>query len=277
VPKYALHLATSKVGDRWANTRATAGALAALAAYADKYEAAAGAKVRADVTLASKNLIGATLTVPASDQKVVPMRDVVNGPLVLGAKGGPLYYEARLSYAPKDPPPRDEGIAIQRSMEVIDEPGPGGTVVGGTMLRVTLSVVTPVVRHDVAVVDPIPAGLEVVDTSFAITSQAPDEGGGEVENMYELGYTDSYEASTDELPDYGGSWVFDHHQIDDAEVRLYASYMPPGVHTYRYVVRATSPGTYAHPPATAEEMYEPEIFGRTKSGMLKVGGSSGSP
>lgn len=275
IPKYALHLAGSKVGDRWANTRATAGVLASLAAYAEKFEAPVGSKVDAKITLAGKNLFNAAIAVPGSDEKVVPMAKVDNGPLVFSAKGGPLYYEARLAYAPKDPKPRDEGFAVQRSLEVLDGAGPNGTVIGGTTLRVTLSVVTPVQRTDVAVIDPVPAGLEIVDNSFATTSRAPegDGDGAETENMYELGYTDSYEDRSDELPDYGGSWVFDHHELDDAEVRLYASYMPPGVHTYRYVVRATSPGTYAHPPATAEEMYEPENFGRSKGGSLTIGGA----
>ena len=33
-----------------------------------------------------------------------------------------------------------------------------------------------------------------------------------------------------------------------------------GVHTYRYVARATTPGTFVVPPAKAEEMYTPEVY-----------------
>ncbi|MEQ1567508.1 MAG: Ig-like domain-containing protein [Myxococcota bacterium] len=271
LPKYALFLASSKVGDRWANTRATAAVLAALAAYAEAYEPPAGSKTQAKVTLTGASLFDAALTVPSSERKVVPMPQVTDGPLVFSASGGPLYYEARLTYAPKVPPPRDQGFGVHRTVEVVDGGGPNGQVIGGTMLRITLSVVTPVERIDVAVVDPVPAGLEIVDSSFAITSRAPTDDEGEEENMYELGYTDSYEERSDELPEYGGSYSFDHHEIDDAEVRLYASVLPAGVHTYRYVVRATSPGTYVWPPASAEEMYEPENFGRTKGGTLTIG------
>ena len=64
--------------------------------------------------------------------------------------------------------------------------------------------------------------------------------------------------------------MFDHHEIDDAEVRLYASYVPPGVHTWRYLVRATTPGTYTQPPATVEERYEPEHFGRTGGATITI-------
>ncbi len=37
-----------------------------------------------------------------------------------------------------------------------------------------------------------------------------------------------------------------------------------------YVVRAVAPGHYVHPPATAEDMYNPERFGRTAFGEVEV-------
>ncbi|MEJ1161652.1 alpha-2-macroglobulin family protein [Prosthecomicrobium sp. N25] len=37
-----------------------------------------------------------------------------------------------------------------------------------------------------------------------------------------------------------------------------------------YIVRAVAPGTYIHPPATAEDMYRPERFGRTAFGTVEV-------
>ena len=44
---------------------------------------------------------------------------------------------------------------------------------------------------------------------------------------------------------------------------LFADALAPGEHTYEYLVRAQTPGTYLHPAAQAEEMYHPELFGRT--------------
>ncbi|WP_238121739.1 MULTISPECIES: alpha-2-macroglobulin family protein [unclassified Xanthobacter] len=38
-----------------------------------------------------------------------------------------------------------------------------------------------------------------------------------------------------------------------------------------YVVRAVSPGRYAHPPAVVEDMYRPDRFARTGTGMVEVG------
>ena len=37
-----------------------------------------------------------------------------------------------------------------------------------------------------------------------------------------------------------------------------------------YVVRAVAPGHYVYPPATAEDMYGPERFGRTGFGEIEV-------
>jgi len=37
-----------------------------------------------------------------------------------------------------------------------------------------------------------------------------------------------------------------------------------------YIVRAVTPGTFVHPAATVEDMYRPERFARTASGMLDI-------
>ncbi|TIT27043.1 MAG: hypothetical protein E5W86_10555, partial [Mesorhizobium sp.] len=40
--------------------------------------------------------------------------------------------------------------------------------------------------------------------------------------------------------------------------------------TLAYVVRAVTPGTYAHPAATVEDMYRPQYSARTATGMMEV-------
>ena len=40
--------------------------------------------------------------------------------------------------------------------------------------------------------------------------------------------------------------------------------------TVAYVARAVTPGRYVLPPATIEDMYRPQRFGRTPSGALEV-------
>jgi uncharacterized protein YfaS (alpha-2-macroglobulin family) len=41
-----------------------------------------------------------------------------------------------------------------------------------------------------------------------------------------------------------------------------------------YIVRAVTPGHYVLPPATIEDMYRPQRFGRTAAGSVDVGESS---
>ena len=40
--------------------------------------------------------------------------------------------------------------------------------------------------------------------------------------------------------------------------------------TMAYIARAVTPGHYIYPPATAEDMYEPERYARTGFGELEV-------
>lgn len=186
----------------------------------------------------------------------------------MGATGGPLYYEARLTYAPVAPPPRDEGFTIHRSLAPVDSPS-GARVTAGSTCRIT-TVVTPAARHDVAVLDPIPAGFEAVDTSLATASQAPSWAPDT--ELGEAPWGEDWDVVERQVaaPDFGGSAAYDHHESDDGEVRLYASAMPAGIHTYRYVVRATSLGRYTYHPARVDEMYEPENFGRTKPMTIEI-------
>jgi uncharacterized protein YfaS (alpha-2-macroglobulin family) len=39
---------------------------------------------------------------------------------------------------------------------------------------------------------------------------------------------------------------------------------------YRYLARATSVGTFVLPPTKVEEMYTPEVFGRTGGERIEV-------
>jgi uncharacterized protein YfaS (alpha-2-macroglobulin family) len=43
-----------------------------------------------------------------------------------------------------------------------------------------------------------------------------------------------------------------------------------GRHQFTYIVRATTSGVFRTAPAHAEEMYEPEVFGRTQTTVVTV-------
>ena len=58
---------------------------------------------------------------------------------------------------------------------------------------------------------------------------------------------------------------------DDRFVAAFDSYgAPVSTLTLAYTVRAVSPGTYLHPPASIEDMYRPERFARTGFGTVTV-------
>jgi uncharacterized protein YfaS (alpha-2-macroglobulin family) len=56
----------------------------------------------------------------------------------------------------------------------------------------------------------------------------------------------------------------------DQRAEAFTSLLWEGVYHYSYVARATTPGTFVVPPAKAEEMYSPEVFGRSSSDWVIV-------
>ena len=63
---------------------------------------------------------------------------------------------------------------------------------------------------------------------------------------------------------------FDHVERHDDRVDLFATRLGEGNHEFTYLVRATTAGTFTAAPLRVEEMYVPEIFGRTGSTVVEV-------
>ena len=124
-------------------------------------------------------------------------------------------------------------------------------------MRVTLAFDLTKERRYVAVVDPLPAGFEPVESWFATTARDL------------AGQNDDQSEPSDWwlLWEKGG---FDHVEKFDDQVRLFATRLSEGHHEFSYIVRATTAGTYSAAPAHAEEMYEPEVFGRTATAAIDV-------
>ena len=102
---------------------------------------------------------------------------------------------------------------------------------------------------------PIPAGVEGIDGSLSTSQRLPAEEAEEGPEA-EQGY-DEYSA----LPV---------QQVYDAEVRFFFDRFPRGRQVLSFLVRATTPGAFHAPPATAELMYEPEVFGRTAGRVVRI-------
>ena len=66
-----------------------------------------------------------------------------------------------------------------------------------------------------------------------------------------------------------GPW-YQHQNLRDERAEAFTSFLPGGVYHYRYTARATTPGQFVVPPARAEEMYQPETFGRSATTRVEV-------
>lgn len=65
------------------------------------------------------------------------------------------------------------------------------------------------------------------------------------------------------------SW-YEHENLGDDRVEAVAGYLPGGIYEYDYIARATTPGEFVVPPTRAEQIYAPEVFGRSASTTVVV-------
>lgn len=167
---------------------------------------------------------------------------------------GRLYYGVRMNYYPKATSnAREEGFSIVKTVEqVTGVQGKADTFAAGSMIRVTISVVTNQERHFVVVDDPLPAGFEAVNSSFLTTASNVNE-------YRQQGQRDWWEFDP-----------FDHVEMKDDRVLLFGDYLPAGIHSYTYLARATSLGTFHVSSTRVEGMYEPEVFGQTGERIMTI-------
>jgi uncharacterized protein YfaS (alpha-2-macroglobulin family) len=234
--------------------------------------------------LASQVFKGRSLDVVT---KTVPIDEVIAAAKHGGKGGAPflftvdgaglLQYGALFQYAPEKMPmtPRDEGIFVQRWLEPYDSDGKAATEFqAGELVRVRVRVATRMERHYVAVDVPLPAGLEAVDLQLATTARLPTAHHQEAkEGEGEEGYDDNSAQgdSGDAESDYGYFYSpFIWSEKRDDRAIYFADLLPPGVHLQSFVARATTPGKFLLKPAKAEEMYSPEVFGRSEGSMITV-------
>jgi uncharacterized protein YfaS (alpha-2-macroglobulin family) len=266
-------LLQARSSGRWGNTQENAIALEALVAYYRKYESQPPS-FTASVLLGRETLVRDTFEgrSTSSVKRNIPLRDLASR-LPAGAsrqvqfekKGeGTLFYTARLRYAVNElvQAGLDNGVAISRSNAPYDD-GKSGTPAtsfkAGDLVRVTLRFSLTQERRYVAVTDPLPAGFEPVESWFATTAsdlaKAQDDQGEPEDRRWRFWW------------ERGG---FDHVERHDDKVLLFGTRLSEGEHEFSYIVRATTAGTFRTAPAHAEQMYEPEVFGRTATTTIEV-------
>jgi uncharacterized protein YfaS (alpha-2-macroglobulin family) len=270
IPKVVRGLLAHRKAGRWENTQENAFVLLALDKYFSVYE-------KATPDFVARAWLGGDYAGGHEFRGRTTERHHVNVPLrYLAENGGPqnlilskegagrLYYRVGMQYAPASLKlaPSDHGFTVERVYEAVDKADDvrrdaDGVwrIKAGAKVRVKLTMIAPARRYHVALVDPIPAGLEALNPALAVTGSIPQD------------------PNDNSMKDRWWWWRrpwFEHQNMRDERVEAFASLLWEGVYTYTYVARATTPGEFVVPPAKAEEMYHPETFGRAGTDRVVV-------
>ncbi|HMZ79782.1 MAG TPA: alpha-2-macroglobulin family protein, partial [Acidobacteriota bacterium] len=269
IPKLVRGLLGHRVRGRWLNTQENVFILLALDQYFRTYEKATPgfiARAWLGQTFAGEHTFRGRTT----EQRLieVPMSVFLAGPLkqdvVLQKTGvGRMYYRVSLKYAPQDKMqrPLDAGFKVSRQYEAVDHPDDvkqvsetEWSIRAGARVKITVRMVAQATRYHVALVDPLPAGLEILNPVLATTGDLPD-GRLYAERSW-------------------GSWLrwrwFEHENLKSDRAEVFKTYVYPGIYQYSYYAQATTPGTFFALPPKAEEMYFPETFGRGQTDVVTV-------
>jgi uncharacterized protein YfaS (alpha-2-macroglobulin family) len=259
---------------RWSTTQSNAWALLALSDYFKVHESAEPDFLArlwfGDTQLVSQPFRGRSTEVALGTVPFANLTNSSKGDVVIAKEGpGRLYYRVGLRYAPAslDLKPLDQGFLVSRTYEAVRDPsqvtlGQDGVwhIKAGATVRVHLKLTAPDRRYYAAIVDPLPAGFEILDTSLATAAQEPES---DLPPSVR-----STQASWRPWWSYWSPWS--HTEMKDDRLHLFADALWAGDYEHSYLVRATTKGEFVAPPTRAEEMYAPETFGRGKPDRVVI-------
>ncbi len=263
--------------DHWENTQENLFCLNALSDYARQYETSEP-QLQIAVDFAGQQIGTAQLTSlvdpPVAVTRPLSAADAGRqAKIELSKQGeGRFYYAARLAYALADEQAQrvNSGIEIRREYAVeragkfvlLQNPM---TIRRGELVRVDLFVSVPTARHFVVVDDPVPGGLEPVNTDLATASQVDADKG-----RYQAAEGSWYFNIAD-WSSYGRYfWSFYHQELRHAAARFYADYLPAGNYHLAYTAQAIAAGVFSAPAVSAAEMYDPDVYGKGLPATLQV-------
>jgi alpha-2-macroglobulin len=255
-----LLLQKSKEG-HWGTTQNNVYALWALCTYARMKEPPART-CTAEISLDRKPIIRSTFKGGSKGERVEWQQPFSAFPgheehsLLFKKSGtGIFYYTLRMDCLPLKPVlPFDAGFRMETSYTTLD-----GRPVSLDSLRyreivlVKTTVSTPRERRFVVVSDPVPAGCEIINEAFNTVERAVKEG------------------IRSKKKDFYFSWsTWNHFEYRKEGCRVYATRLHAGAHRFTYAIRPIARGTFHLPPAHVEEMYSPEVYGRSGERMAVV-------
>lgn len=268
---------TRKNRDHWENTQENMFCMNALAAYSRVYE-----NVKPDMTVkASLNGTAFGTTTfkdlrddPVTFEKPMSPENVGQKATVdITRKGdGRLYHATRLRYAPRADfsKPVNAGMEVNREYSV-ERDGKWmllkekDSIKRGELVRVDLYLSVPAARNFVVVNDPLPGGLETVNKDLATASAVDADKGAfkAADGSWFFKFSDwqGYNVSR---------WSFYHKEMRHDRVVFYSEYLPPGNYHLSYTAQAIAEGQFTRMPTLAEEMYDPDVYGKSVMGELDV-------
>ena len=282
--RLAAGLLADRRGGTWRTTQETAWALLALDQYRKAQEKAApdfDARVFLGQTeIFSAPFHGRGVEQPRIALPAANLAAAAGAPLAFSVDGaGRLFYQARLRYARKQLParPLERGFFVQKTLRAVrpeelsaalgaSAQAGASRFAGGDLVLGEVVVVTPSPRDYVVIDDPLPAGFEAVDARLATTAGSldVDRAGGEGDGEGEGEDDDDRAAGRA----YNPSRFI--REIRDDRVLFLVDHMAAGMYRYRYLARATTLGAFVLPPTHAEEMYTPEVFGRSGADLVTI-------
>ena len=112
----------------------------------------------------------------------------------------------------------------------------------GDLIRVRLKVHLPEDMWYIMVEDPLPAGAQGVEGTSSM--MAADEAADRHHSLYP--------------------------EFQDAKVVFFTNHLREGVYEYTYLMRATMAGSFRAMPTEVTAMYEPGVWGRSRSATLQI-------
>lgn len=181
IPKLVRGLLDNRVKGAWSNTQENVFILLALDKYFNAFEKVTpdfvtrvwlGNAYAGEQVFKGRSVDSRELTVPMSF--LTEQGGTSN--LILDKQGpGRLYYRIGMKYAPKNLKlePADYGFTVLRKYEAVDDKDDvkqnadgSWTIKSGARVRVRLTMVAQARRYHVALVDPLPAGLEILNSTL---------------------------------------------------------------------------------------------------------------
>jgi uncharacterized protein YfaS (alpha-2-macroglobulin family) len=171
--------------------------------------------------------------------------------LLRSVGSGRLYYSLQLKTfsQAEDMPFSSNGFTVAREY-LSPDGGPLGEVHIGDLVQVKLTLLAPGALHDVVIEDPLPAGLEPLDTRLKTTSTAVADA---VRSARAPGWQ---------------PWT--HVDVRSDRLAVFATYLNRGAYQYVYLARATLPGEFRVLPTNGHEQYFPDVQARSDGRRFTV-------